>query len=148
MNDYDPNHVQNKTYVRVGQKAIVLNSQNKFLVLLRSNKTDASGKWSLPGGALEDSEDAYVSIQREINEETGLQVSDIKPYYLRSYSTNENDNVLIIGYICTANSENVSVNWEHDSYRWVSKLEALQLELTDDGRYFIEHFDRMDKTYT
>lgn len=141
MNDYDPNYVQNKTYVRVGQKAIVLNSQKKILLLLRSKKTDASGKWSLPGGALEDKEDPDVSIQREIEEETGLLVSDIKPYSLRSYSNYENDSVLIIGYMCTANSENVRVNWEHDSYRWVSKLEALQLELTDDGKYFIEHFD-------
>ena len=143
MSHYDPNYVAKTTLVRVGQKAIVLNSQKKFLVLLRSKKTDACGKWALPGGALEDREDPYESIQREIKEETGLLVSDIKPYHLRAYTNNEKDNVLIVGYICTANSENVIINWEHENYRWVSQEEALQLELTDDGKYFIEHFDVM-----
>ena len=142
MSDYDPNYVPKKTYALVGQKAIVLNSQKKLLVLQRSEKSGAGGKWSLPGGALEDKEEPYAAIEREIKEETELSVSDVKPFYLRTYTnTNDNDFVLIVGYCCQSKEVSITLNWEHDNYKWLAKEEALQLELTDDGRFFIEHFD-------
>ncbi|MBP9819280.1 NUDIX domain-containing protein [Candidatus Woesebacteria bacterium] len=141
MSDYDPNYVPKKTYALVGQKAIVLNSQKQFLVLQRSEKSGAGGKWSLPGGALEDKEEPYAGIEREIEEETSLTVTDIKPFSLRTYTTKQNDFVLMVGYKCRAQEEKVTLNWEHDGFKWLAREEALQLELTEDGRFFIEHFD-------
>jgi len=140
MSDYDPNYIPKKTYALVGQKAIILNSQKQILVLQRSEKSGAGGKWALPGGALEFKEEPYNAIRREIKEETQLEVKDIKPYYLRTYTTDENDFVLIVGYESKTNSENVILNWEHDSFKWLTKEEALKLDLTEDGRFFIEHF--------
>ncbi len=141
MSDYDPNYVPIKSCVLVGQKAIVLNSQKQFLTLQRSEKSGAGGKWSLPGGALDDKEEPYAAIEREIKEETGLTITDIKPFYLRTYTTKEDDFVLIVGYQCKTKEENITLNWEHDHFKWLTKEEALQLELTEDGRFFIEHFD-------
>jgi 8-oxo-dGTP diphosphatase len=142
MSDYDPNYVPKKTYALVGQKAIVLNSQKQILVLQRSEKSGAGGKWSLPGGALEDKEEPYAAIEREIKEETELSVSEIKPFYLRTYTNSkDNDFVLIVGYQCNSDGESVTLNWEHDNYKWLSKEEALMLDLTEDGRFLIEHFD-------
>src|SRR5438105_1023548 len=113
MSNYDPNFVPKKTYALVGQKAIVLNNQKQILVLQRSEKSGAGGKWSLPGGALEFNEEPFAAIEREIKEETQLEVSNVKPFNLRSYTTKEKDFVLIVGYQCEANSENVVLNWEH-----------------------------------
>jgi len=141
MSDYDPNYVPKKTYVLVGQKAIVLNRQRQILVLQRSEKSGLGGKWSLPGGALEAKEEPFGAIKREINEETSLDVSHIYPFNLRTYTTEENDFVLIIGYTCQSGSEKVILNWEHDNYKWLTREEALTLELTEDGRFFIEHFN-------
>lgn len=45
QNDYDPNHVEEKVYARVGQKAIIVNIEGKMLVLQRSNKAGAGRKW-------------------------------------------------------------------------------------------------------
>ena len=140
MSNYDPNYVPKKTYVLVGQKAIVVNSQNQLLVLQRSEKSGAGGKWSIPGGALEDKEEPFSAIQREIQEETELSVLDVKPFYLRSY-THNNDFTLIVGYRCAPTSENVVLNWEHNNFKWLTKEDALKLELTDDAKFFLEHFD-------
>lgn len=140
MNDYDPNYVPQKSFALVGQKAIVLNSENKILVLQRSEKSGAGGKWSLPGGALEHGEEPFAAIKREVDEETQLQVSEIKPYHIKS-SINKEDFVVIIGYRCKTNSDQVQLNWEHDDFRWLTKEDALKLELTPDGKTFIEHFD-------
>lgn len=141
MSDFDPNYIPKKSFSLIGQKAIVLNKGNKILVLQRSKKSGAGGKWALPGGALEFNEDPYKAIKREIEEETQLEVIDIKPFHLRSYVTDDKDFVLIIGYQCKAGSENVILNWEHDNFKWLPKEEAVALELTEDGRYFLEHFN-------
>jgi 8-oxo-dGTP pyrophosphatase MutT (NUDIX family) len=78
---------------------------------------------------------------REIDEETTLTVSQIKPFYVKSYKE-KSDFVVIIGYVCIASTENVKLNWEHDTYKWLTKEEALKLELTNDGRTFIERFSK------
>lgn len=141
MSDYDPNYIPKKTYALVGQKAIIQNSHKQILVLQRSEKSGAGGKWSLPGGGLEFKEDPYVGIEREIKEETQLEVESIKPFILRTYTTKENDFVLVVGYRCQTTSENVILNWEHDDYKWLAVEEALRLDLTEDGRFFIEYFN-------
>lgn len=137
MSDYDPNFIPKKTYYLVGQKAVVLNKSGKILVLQRSKKSGAGGKWSLPGGVLEQNENPIDAIKREIMEETKLEVTDVRPFSFKSYS-HEGDSILIIGYVCKASSDDVVLNWEHDNYQWLTKVEALKLELTEDGKYFIE----------
>lgn len=140
MSDYDPNYIPHKSYVIVGQKAVVQNAAGKILVLQRSVKSGAGGKWSLPGGALEVDEQPYESIRREIEEETSLQVHDIRPFFVLSYQNSEGDKVVMLGYQAATESDNVQLNWEHDAFRWVDHDEALELDLTADGRSFLERF--------
>jgi 8-oxo-dGTP diphosphatase len=125
----------------VGQKAIVLNPENKILVPQRSEKSGLAGKWSFPGGALEQGEDPLVSIQREIIEETQLIVNELKPFHVKSYLSDDGDFVVIIGYVCVLQTGKVVLNWEHDDFKWLSKKEVLEMNLTNDGRTFIESFD-------
>lgn len=139
MSDYDPNYIPKKEYFLVGGKSIVLSKVGKILVLRRSEKVGGSGKWSIPGGGLGANENPVEAIKREIMEETKLKVGDVKPYSFRSYS-HDGDSVLIIGYICRTSSRDITLNWEHDSYKWLTKDEALKLDLTEDGKYFIEQF--------
>lgn len=139
MNTYDPNYIPKKTYALIGQKAIIVNEENKILVLERSDKTGGPNVWSLPGGALEDKEDPVEGIKREIKEETGLEISEIKPFSTRSY-THKEDFIVIIGYECHISHQPITLNWEHASYKWLTKEEALELNLSPDGRFFIEAF--------
>jgi len=141
MSDYDPNYIPKKTYARLGQKAIILDEQNKILVLQRSEKSGAGGKWSLPGGAIDFGEEPLVSIKREIEEETQLKVRDCKVFTFRSYIHTDNDHIIMIGWSCKSDGDKPTLNWEHDDYKWLTKEEALELELTEDGRFFIEHFE-------
>jgi 8-oxo-dGTP diphosphatase len=139
MSDYDPNYVEVKSYVLVGQKAIVLNGEDKLLLMQRSEKLGKDMPWSLAGGAVDRGEDPENGIRREIREETQLEVKDVRPYILRSYMNND-DFVIIVGYVCSAVSENVVLNWEHEQYKWVTKDEAFTYNLTSDARFFIEKY--------
>jgi len=141
MTDYDPNYVPQKTYARLGQKAIVLDSQNRILILRRSEKTGSGGRWSLPGGSVDFGEEPLVSIQREIEEETKLKVADCKVFAFLSHVDAANDHIVMIGWCCRASGNEPVLNWEHDEYRWLAKEDALQLDLTEDGRFFVERFE-------
>lgn len=138
MSTYDPNYKSKKVYALVGQKALIINNQSQILILQRSEKSGAGGKWSLPGGGLDYGENSEEGIIREIREETNLTITNLKPLKICTY-VHKDDFIVIIGYVCQATSNAVKLNWEHDSYKWVSKEGALQLELAEDARRLIEY---------
>jgi len=51
-------------------RAIIYNSKNDVLFIKRRG----SGKWALPAGGMELDESIFECLQREVQEETGLQV--------------------------------------------------------------------------
>src|SRR3990172_7974227 len=65
---------QTKLFV-ITVKAVILNAEGKSLVLKRpKHEKSGSGKYDLPGGSIEHGEDIKKALNREINEETGLEV--------------------------------------------------------------------------
>lgn len=65
---------QTKLFV-ITVKAVVLNAEGKVLILKRpQHEKSGAGKYDLPGGSIEHGEDIKKALNREINEETGLEV--------------------------------------------------------------------------
>lgn len=144
MNDYNPNYIPQKAYALVGQKAVLFNAEGKILVLLRSQKGGAGGKWSLPGGGIDKNEDPMASIYREVNEETNLEMIRLKPFYLKSYQQDD-DFIIIIAYTAKYTTGEIRLNWEHDDHKWVTKEDALEMDLTSDARSIIEKWKNQEK---
>lgn len=62
--------------------AILENEEGKFLVTRRSlNKKWAAGGWEMPGGGAKSRETSEEAIQREVKEETNLDVQNGKMIY-------------------------------------------------------------------
>src|SRR3989304_6034714 len=59
--------------IRVGSAVVVENERGEIL-LARSNKPPVEGKWVLPGGGINFGETSRQAAQREIKEETGLEI--------------------------------------------------------------------------
>lgn len=57
----------------VGVGAVVLRGGN--VCLIRRGKPPKAGEWSLPGGSVELGETLETAVQREVREETGLDVT-------------------------------------------------------------------------
>lgn len=129
MSNYNPNYVPQKNYFLVGQKCVVFNKEGKILLLKRSDKSGGGG-WSLIGGGLDKGEDPIESIKREAREEAQVEISDIKPIKLISFDE-DGDSVLLIFYQAKTDSEKITLNWEHDEYRWMSVDEALRENLSE-----------------
>lgn len=136
MNDYDPNYIPVKNYYLVGQKCILYNAEDKFLLLKRSTKGGGGG-WSVPGGGLDQDEDPVQGIKREVTEEAGLEIYEVEPIKLITFKENE-DSVIMIAYRARTDSDKVTLNWEHDDFKWVSKDEALNEKMSDVLKDFIK----------
>ncbi len=141
MSDYDPNFKPVKQYSIVGQKVVIFNDDNKILLLQRSEQSGRGGQWSLAGGGLDTGEDPIEGILREIEEEIQIDVDKIKPFYIKSYM-NQGDCIVIIAYEAKYINGEVVLNWEHDSFKWVGKDEALNFDLTPDARSIIEEWNK------
>lgn len=55
--------------------AAIMNEKNEILLTRRSSQIREAGKWCLPGGHLEIGEDWATAIQREIQEEVGIEIT-------------------------------------------------------------------------
>ena len=59
--------------------AILISSQNSVLLIERGREP-YRGKWALPGGFIEMDEPLELACQREVEEETGLKIVELKQF--------------------------------------------------------------------
>jgi 8-oxo-dGTP diphosphatase len=113
------------------QKAFVFNEQGKFLTMRRTKTAPTNPlKWDLPGGNVEFGENPLRSILREIKEETSLRVKRIAPIDVEGHVNHLNDYKVTLAYIAFISGGEISISWEHDSYKWVTRDEFLKLRTT------------------
>ncbi|MFA6005350.1 MAG: NUDIX domain-containing protein [Patescibacteria group bacterium] len=116
------------------QKAILYHpTENKFLILKRRpEELHRPNTWDLPGGNITYPEEHTDGILREIKEETGLAVTDLRPIQVRTnYNNEEKIYYLFIGHIGKSASGVVALSEEHTEYKWVTKEEFLKLGSAD-----------------
>lgn len=106
------------------------------VLLLRSHKW--SGKWSLPGGKIELGETIADALAREISEETGLELTDVRQLpTLESVFSDEfhrREHFVLLNYEARATSRAVTLSDEHQEARWVTPRQALGLDLNEPTR--------------
>ena len=105
----------------VATDIVLLSLRQKKLSVLLVKRLDHENGWALPGGFLEKGENLDQCAQRELNEETGIQV----PYmsHFANYSDPNRDSrqqVISVAYLAVhpsgklrirANSDVLDVNW-------------------------------------
>ncbi len=62
-------------YFRAGAGALIINRRGQVLILERS---DIPGSWQLPQGGLDEEEEPYQAVIREVEEETGITAGDLQ----------------------------------------------------------------------
>ena len=105
------------------QKAVVCNPDGGTFLALRRSLDDAvrAGQWDLPGGNVSYGEDHREAIRREIREETGLEVVDLRPVQVKTQMYRGGEVYLIfVGHRCRALSDTVTLSEEHIDHRWVT----------------------------
>ncbi len=125
MEDHDKHFVGN-----VAQKALI-EKDRKILVCRGVGDT----VWEFPGGRLHDGESPVDGIKREIKEELGIDIDDIRPFQIeRNYHFRTKVYQVFIVYTCTCANTELKVDaGELEEVKWVSKEELKTLPMFDDG---------------
>lgn len=127
----------------VSQKAIIFNEEGKFLTLQRTNTAPSNpNKWDLPGGNLDFGEDTIKGITREIKEETGLKIENIKPFDAESHINKKNEFWVTIAYTAKTKSDKIKLSFEHNDFKWIDKEEFLKLESSKKLKRFIKNLNK------
>jgi len=119
--------------------ALIFNERGQVL-MIRTHKW--SDKWGIPGGKLEFGESSENALRREIQEETNLEVEQIRFVLaqdcIRSREFHRDAHFVLLNYTCVAPGEQeVRLNDEAEEFRWVEKAEALAMDLNTPTRVLL-----------
>ncbi len=108
----------------VAMKAFVVHD-GKVLVLRESTKyadgTNAA-KYDIVGGRVQPGQAFDESLRREIREETGLEVTMGRPFYVgewRPVIKGEPTQIIATFFECQADTSAVRLSDDHDDYQWI-----------------------------
>ncbi len=116
-------------------------SRRGKLLMIRTRKW--SDKWGIPGGKIERGEEAGSAVRREVREETGLELRDVRLATVRDCvdpaDFHRPAHFLLLNYTAVADSDKVRLNDEAEEFRWVEPREALAMDLNLPTRDLLEH---------
>jgi 8-oxo-dGTP diphosphatase len=111
--------------------AVVYAERGDEILMLKRAGGAMSGQWFLPGGAVERGELPEVAAQRELFEESGLEIEGelemIGAYPMWVYG----GDCLQLSYRGRVANGDVVISGEHDGARWADPVE-LRMTLTDE----------------
>tara|TARA_R110002020_G_scaffold136666_1_gene305065 strand:- start:31 stop:483 length:453 start_codon:yes stop_codon:yes gene_type:complete len=127
---------------------VCLNDEQQFLIIRRSSIDDRSGKWTMPGGHIDDKDSSIeTGALRELEEEANLicTVGDLE--YLGEEGQGKHY------FLAQKWSGNVDVNKpnpetdeiEHDDYKWATIEEIKDIDDTEIPIYLLEKALDMSK---
>jgi phosphoglycolate phosphatase len=120
--------------------ALIFNDDDRVL-MIRTQKW--SNLWGIPGGKIKFGEPSIRALQREIKEETNLDIGDIvfvmaqdciqsREFYRRAH-------FVLLNYTCRARGPvEVRLNEEAQEFRWVTAAQALEMPLNQPTRTLLE----------
>jgi phosphoglycolate phosphatase len=120
--------------------AMIFNLQGEVLMIQTHKWTH---KWGIPGGKIKLNEKSVDALCREVMEETGLDLKEIRfelvqdcieppEFYKKAH-------FLLLNYTAVTTSMDVTLNDEAENYRWVSLDEASKMDLNGPTRTLLEY---------
>ena len=108
--------------------AALIENDNKVLLARRSTgDINVLGKWEFPGGKVEQDENEFDAIEREIKEEFELTIK-AKEFLINNVCEYPTKVVDLRLYKCKHISGEFNLH-DHSEYKWVGKEELLEYDL-------------------
>ena len=127
--------------ITVALKAILYRPDGTFLALRRSASAPIKPlAWDLPGGRIQMGEETEDGVIREIKEETGLSVENLRLLHVIARNSSSGQFWVTICYTARPSSEEVRLSFEHCDSRWVTPEEFKALAASSRLKAFVERF--------
>ncbi|MGE7694197.1 NUDIX hydrolase [Lysinibacillus sp. NPDC094177] len=142
-------YVGHRPIILPGSVVIILNEQNDVLLQKRHD-----GYWGLPGGLMDLGESFEEVAKREVFEETGLVVENLKllnvfsgsEYYFKVPNGDELYSVTAVYYTKDISGE-MKIDYSESEKMQYFSINNLPNELSDEYRGFIEQYIDCEKMY-
>lgn len=140
----NPNLNEGKNGLKQNAIAVIVNGDNKILLLKRSDyeKQWMPNKWSLVGGAIEKGETPEKACSREIKEETGLDINNFVKSFKIQRRSDSIEHIFACKYDDTPTS--IELNKENSSYGW---FDVDEMDSLDKVPHLIEYITLVFKKY-
>ncbi|MGN0367933.1 MAG: NUDIX domain-containing protein [Wujia sp.] len=129
---------------------VIQHTDGRYLITKRvMTKSWAPGAWEVSGGAVQAGEESFDAVKREIQEETGLDVSGFEGGYVFSYmreNPEEGDNYFVDIYRFTGDFSQEDIKLqegETDGYRLATAEEIAALG--KEGQFL--HYDSIRQVF-
>jgi len=104
-------------------------------LLIRRGSEPLKGEWSIPGGLLELGEELAAGVQRELKEETGLEVEPLESILVFDRILRKGQRVkyhyVIVDYLCRRKRGRLRPASDVVDARWVRREDLPQYHLTE-----------------
>ena len=115
--------------------------RGKKILLVKTHKW--KNTWGIPGGKIKYGEEASKALKREIKEETGLQIRNIKFVLVQDCIHSQefykpSMHFLLLNYTATTTKTKIILNDEAEKYVWIEIKKASKLKLNKPTRYLIK----------
>ncbi len=118
---------------RIAEYGIILDKNNKFLMLKFSKETNPSEGWIFPGGRLNVGEDPKKGLIREVKEETCLDITVLFPSDVTIWGINEDQRYAVF-FVCKLKGDSeVKLCNEHQDFNWFSFDDLDNIDFHDES---------------
>lgn len=121
----------------IGVKGLIQNEHGQYLLLLAdvsSHRGNTEPYWDIPGGRIDEGGGLIDTLEREIEEETGITELIGDPEQITTVVSNHRVPVgddfagltLVVYKVAIPEGSTIKLSKEHSDYKWVEAVEAAQ----------------------
>lgn len=121
-------HVENLVEKPVKQvvKLALVDAENKYLLMYRSNHPVFGNDADLPGGTLEIGESVVECLIRETEEEAGFKIGENQVQEIYSGMDFSDDTNYVLFTARVSARPQIILSWEHSHFEWLDKPDFLE----------------------
>lgn len=127
-------------------KLVLINPDNKYLLMYRSDHPAYGNDPDLPGGTLEEGESLQEALLREVYEETKITVDAGLTHELYAGTNYSDHNTLYGLFVARLDTRpEVVMSWEHSFYEWIDRDELLEKAMNAQDTYMHMVYHELSK---